>query len=74
MAKTPAKTADDSKASEGEANPDAEPATERVLTKAIAAKLARISVKNVFAFKDHGDHVNVVTVAGQKIRIDAPGP
>ena len=40
------------------------------ITRAQAARLARIAVKNVFAFRDHGDFVNVVTVAGKKIRID----
>ena len=45
--------------------------TERpALTLAQAAKLARIAVKDVFDFKDHGGFVNVVTVASRKIRID----
>ncbi len=55
----------------GENGGDDPAGTERpALTLAQAARLARIAVKNVFDFRDHGAFVNVVTVAGKKIRID----
>lgn len=31
-------------------------------------RLVPVKAEEVFAFRDHGDHVNVVTVDGQKLR------
>ena len=44
--------------------------TESKLSKAQAAKMAGVSEKAVFAWRDYPTYINVVTVDGTKIKVD----
>ena len=74
MAKKSPDTNGAPKAAPAQTAPAPEPATgssDSSLTKAQKAQAARlvgIAAKRVFAFRDHGDHVGVTTIDGQKLK------